>query len=354
MDLRQLGWTAAFHQDFALFEAEGLTPARVAREDKQSYVVYVECGPLRASVSGRLRNNAAGPADFPAVGDWVAIQARPAEQQATIHAVLPRRSMFSRHAAGEAARQQVLATNVDCVFLVSGLDGDFNPRRIERYLTLAWESGAAPVIVLNKADVCAELDARIREVEAIALGVPVLVVSACDGRGLAELRSHVGPGITAALLGSSGVGKSSLINSLLGEEQLRIGAVREDDSRGRHTTTHRELLLLPGGGIVIDTPGMRELQLWARDEAVEGAFGDIEQLARACRFRDCAHASEPGCAVRIAVARGVLARDRFESYLKLKRELRFAARREDVGLIRAERERWKPIAAWAKKRAKRR
>lgn len=354
MDLHQLGWSAALHQDFAHLEAEGLVPARVAREDKQSYVVYAECGALRATVSGRLRNSAAGPADFPAVGDWVAIQPRPAEQQATIHTVVPRRSAFSRQAAGAAARQQVLAANVDCVFLVSGLDGDFNPRRIERYLTLAWESGAAPVIVLNKADICAELDARVCAVEAIALGVPVLIVSAHNGRGMAELRSHVGPGITAALLGSSGVGKSSLINSLLGEEQLRIGAVRADDSRGRHTTTHRELLILPGGGIVIDTPGLRELQLWARDDALDGAFADIEELGRQCRFRDCAHAGEPGCAVRIAIVRGVLSRERFESYLKLKRELRFAARREDVGLIRAERERWKPIAAWAKKRAKRR
>jgi ribosome biogenesis GTPase len=278
------------------------------------------------------------------VGDWVAIAARPEEGAATIHAVLPRKSRFSRKAVGGRTEEQMLAANVDTVLLVSGLDDDFNVRRIERYLTLAWEGGANPVIVLNKADLCEDIEGCLIKTESVAFGVPVLVVSAVDRQGLEDLRRHVGPGITSAFLGSSGVGKSSLINALLGEERQLVQAVRDDDSRGRHTTTRRELILVPDAGVVIDSPGLRELQLWIDEDSLKRSFEDVEEFVTQCRFGDCRHQSEPGCAVRAAIEDGTLDAARYRSYQKLQRELRHVARKQDQKARLLEKEKWKKIS----------
>lgn len=249
-----------------------------------------------------------------------------------------------RRVAGETTGEQVIAANVDTVFLMNGLDGDLNPRRLERYLTAAWESGAVPVVVLNKLDLADDRDARIAEVEALAMGTPVVAVSALERRGLEALAPWLEAGRTVALLGSSGVGKSTLVNALLNEERQATGPVREDDSRGRHTTTHRELVPLPGGAMLLDTPGMRELQLWGDEAGLEEAFADVAALATECRFRDCGHTGEPDCAVRAAVERGVLDEGRLASWHKLQRELRRLANRQDARARAAEQARWRAIS----------
>ena len=329
MTLDDLGWTPRFAEAFAAHAAEGVEPARVTLEHTHIYRVITPDAERLARVAGRLRHDASQRADFPAVGDWVVLEAGETGGDARIRAVLPRATRFSRRAAGNPTEEQVLAANVDVVFLVSGLDHDFNPRRIERYLVTARDSGAAPVVVLNKADLVADPDAFVAEVQALAPGVPVLAVSARSPGSVAALRQHLGRGRTAALLGSSGVGKSSIANALIGDEVLATSEVRESDSRGRHTTTGRQLVLLPGGGILIDTPGMRELQLWESTETVAGAFSDIEALAVGCRFRDCRHATEPGCAVAAAAAAGTLPAARLESFRKLQAEQSFLATQQD-------------------------
>ena len=355
MNIEILGWSALFDKHFVSFREEGLSPARVACEHRGAYVVYGEHGELLAEVSGRFLHEAQSRGAFPAVGDWVAIAPRPQEARATIHALLPRRSAFSRKIAGATTEEQVVAANVDTVFLVSGLDGvrNFNLRRIDRYLALAWVSGATPVVVLNKIDLCDDVDSRVRDVEGLAFGVPVHPSSATEGLGLDALRGYLAAGQTVAMLGSSGVGKSALINALVGGERQDVGEVREDDGRGRHTTSRRELILLPGGGIVIDTPGMREVQLWSEEETVDGAFADIEELAAQCRFTDCAHRTEPGCAVRQAIEDGALDATRLESFLKLQRELERLARRKDQRARQMEQEKWKKIAKWQRQMKKR-
>ena len=327
--LTEYGWTATLEESFGPYAALGLRPARVVKQLRDRSTVIAGEGELAAEVSGRFRHGAHGPADYPAVGDWVALRTV-AGGPALIEAVLPRRSAFTRKAAGEAVEAQVVAANIDTAFLVSGLDGDFNLRRIERYVTTAWSSGAEPVIVLNKADLRADL----REVEAatgaVAPGVPVVLASAREARGLDALAPFLRPGKTVALLGSSGVGKSTLINRLLGEERFRTAVVSDaEEGKGRHTTTSRELVRLPGGALLIDTPGLRELGLWADDEGLDRTFDEIDRLAVHCRFPDCGHQGEPGCAVREAVEAGLVAVERWQSYLKLRRELRSLELRKD-------------------------
>jgi ribosome biogenesis GTPase len=348
--LEELGWDSFCQKHFQMLKVAGSVPARVVSESKSSYQVYSQYGELTAKISGKMRYQARTKDQYPAVGDWVIVKPLVKEQKGTIHAVLPRKSKFSRKVTGERTEEQIVSANVDSVFIVSGLDGgrNFNLRRIERYLTLAWSSGAAPVIVLNKVDLCPDVDVYIRDVKAIADGIPIHPVSAKERTGLDALRSYLAKGHTVAFLGSSGVGKSALINALLGVEKQDTGEVREDDRIGRHTTTKRELILLPCGGIVIDTPGMREIQMWAGEEDLQGSFHDIEILAQRCRFTDCSHNVESDCAVRSAIDQGDLDPVRLESYRKLQNELSYLASREEHTTRLHETAKWKKISQWSK------
>ena len=354
-DLTALGWDDALAEEFEPHRRAGLIPGRVSIQHRGAYDVLTAEGELRCDVASRLYDEAASPADLPAVGDWVAVAARPEEAAGTVQAVLARRTKFSRKTAWQASEEQVLAANVDVALIVTSLNEDMNLRRLERYLTLAWESGATPVLVLTKADLADDVPAVVAEVESVAFGAAVHAISSVTGEGLDELRAHLRPGVTAALLGSSGVGKSTLVNTLVGEELLETREIRED-GKGRHTTTRRELIQLPGGALVIDTPGMREVQLWIADDGLEEAFSDVTELFEHCRFSDCAHESEPGCAVKEAIANGTLAPERWESYLKLQRELAHLDRRLDKRAQAEERKRWRALSTFAREasRAKRR
>ena len=327
--LEALGWNAGFAKAFAPLAGPEIVAGRVSLEHQRIYRVLTEGGEVLARMTGRMRHEAAAAVGYPAVGDWVALGVRPGEVRATVEAILPRVSRFSRKVPGNASREQIVAANVDTVFLVMGLDGDFNLRRIERYLVTAWESGAQPVVLLTKADLVNDVSGRVGEVAAVASGAPVHATSVKTNVGVDELVAYLGFGRTVALLGSSGVGKSTLINRLIGREAQRTAEVSDFKSRGRHTTTRRELIVRPEGGLVIDTPGMRELQLWQASGSIDAAFTDIEALAAGCRFADCRHDTEPQCAVHQAAADGRLAPERLESYAKLRKESEHLAERRD-------------------------
>jgi ribosome biogenesis GTPase len=340
-DLTTIGATDAVFAAFQPYQARGLLLGRVSVVHGDRYRLYTARGEMHAEAIGALlyRAEASG---WPAVGDWVAAQPVGSDE-AMIHAVLPRRTTFFRRAAGDREREQAIAANLDLALIVCGLDQDFNVRRIERYLTLAYASGVDAAIVLNKSDACVDLSARLAETTRVAGGLPVAAISARSPEGVEPLLRFFRPGLTVALLGSSGVGKSTLVNRLLGEQRQPVQEVRAGDSRGRHTTTYRELLPLPQGGALIDTPGMRELQLWAGRDSLDSAFAEIAALAAECRFRDCSHVVEEGCAVRAALAAHELEASRWESYRKLRAEIAWHTRQTDVQAAQAQKKKWKAI-----------
>jgi ribosome biogenesis GTPase / thiamine phosphate phosphatase len=343
--LDTLGWDAELASAFEQLQDDNLFPARVAAQHRGEYVLLTETEEIRAKAAGRLFYEHEVGGQLPAVGDWVGVT-----PPATITSILPRRSAFIRKHAGDGSTEQVLAANVDAAFLLAGLDDDFSLRRLERYITTAWESGASPIVVLTKADLCDDVPAAVLAVESVAIGVPVHPVSNVLGTGLEALAPYLQPGRTVVLLGSSGVGKSTLLNRLAGAEVMRTRAVAADGT-GRHTTVHRELVPLAGGGLVIDTPGLRELQFWEGD--IDAAFEDIEALATECRFRNCAHTTEPGCAVLAATDAGTLELDRLRSWRKLQRELEAVAARTDRRLQLARKQRWKEQAAMFRQKSRR-
>jgi ribosome biogenesis GTPase len=355
--LLELGWDPVFQRHYETQQVTGSFPGRVVSEQRNIYQVMTEQGQLQAEISGKFRNQADINARFPAVGDWVVVVPVPGEAKGIIHALLPERSRFSRQSAGGRERlsggktqEQILAANIDTVFIVGAMDGgrSSNMRRIERYLTLAWNSGAIPVVILNKTDLCPDAPGFLRSLEAVTAGVDVHAVSAKEQTGLEALKQYLYRGKTVAFLGSSGVGKSALINALMGYERQDVGDVRERDRTGRHTTTSRELILLPEGGAVIDTPGMREIQMWAGEDDLGNTFEDITKLARECRFKDCQHKNEPGCAVKEAIERGELDLKRFEYYKKLQKEIHYHEARQAGSLRIEEKLRWKKIAQYQK------
>jgi len=321
MNLTELGWNSIFEKDFEEYKNKFI-PARITRELKQHYQVFCEEGEFTAKIAGGIRHKAKNRGMFPAVGDWVAIKLRKEEATARIQAILPRQTKFSRKVILSATDEQVVASNITTVFIVTSLEGekDFNLRRIERYLALAKESGAQPVILLNKVDLCDIVSERIEQVKTISSNTPIHAISALQSIGTLELHNYFGTGQTVAFLGSSGVGKSALINNLMNKEVSLTGEVREFDGTGRHTTTHRELFWLADGGALIDTPGMRELQMWTNERSLNESFDDIVTLGTQCRFGDCTHHNEPGCEVLHALQTGTLDSSRYENYLKLKEE----------------------------------
>jgi len=323
MQLEDLGWNPYFENYRVEKNYSRNNIGRVVAEYKHLYKVYTENGEYVAEVTGKLRHQATNRAMFPAVGDWVVVQELVGEAKTLIHEVLPRQSKFSRKVAGAVIEEQIVASNVDTMFLVNALNHDFNVRRIERALILAWEGGAQPVIILSKGDLCDDIASKISEVESVALGVPIHVITAVEEDGCTAVCEYIQPGKTIALVGSSGVGKSTLINRILGVELQRVNEVREGDDRGKHTTTHRQLLLIPEGGLIMDTPGMRELQLWDADEGVTSTFDDIDRLVTQCRFNDCNHNNEPGCAIRAALTTGELEQSRYNNFLKMNKELAY-------------------------------
>jgi ribosome biogenesis GTPase len=328
-ELENLGYDPFLARAFLSAAGKERFPTRVSVQFRKKFTLLGEGGAVEGKVTGRFHHDATGEADYPAVGDWVVTESIDREESCLIHEILPRRGVISRKMAGDRAREQIVAANVNTLFIVTGLDGDYNVPRIERYLTLATISGADPVVLLNKSDLVDDVDHRVAEVKQVAGGAPVYAMSALEGKGADIVLDHLGRGVTGVLVGSSGAGKSTLINCLLGEEVQPVHEVHRKTDRGVHTTTRREMILLDDRGILIDTPGLREVHLWADETLVSKSFEDLEALADQCRFRDCRHETEPGCAVIEAIESGSMERRRLENYRKLQAELReLAALRE--------------------------
>ncbi|MCH7810870.1 MAG: ribosome small subunit-dependent GTPase A [Chloroflexi bacterium] len=349
--LEDLGWGPFFDQQTQQLQSDGLLPMRVAEEQRGAYVLWSADGAFEAVIPGRMLHKAEGRKHLPAVGDWLLARRLPGEPRAVVERVLGRRSALSRKVAGERTDEQVMAANVDLIFVVASLNRELNLRRLERYLAVTWDSGATPVLVLNKADLCDDREVILRNVEAVTPGVEVFLTSAATGEGIDALRPTLARGLTAVLVGSSGVGKSSIVNSLLERQAQGVKGIRSDD-KGRHTTTVRQMLVLPGGAVIIDTPGLRELQLWDAGDGLGKAFADIEDLAEGCGFRDCSHSSEPDCAVQAAIGDGMFDRGRLESYRKLQREQTFIAGKKDERLRAEGQKKWKQIAKGNRARLK--
>lgn len=325
MNIKQYGWNAFFEKKYQDYGYDGMPFGRVMIGHNNKYEVMTCEGAIIVELSGKILKSEGG-ALKPAVGDWVILQQK--DDKWFVEDILPRISKFSRKMAGNDTLEQIVASNIDVIFIVTSLNQDFNLRRLERYLIVAWDSGAIPVIILSKADLCDGVEEKIKAVEAVAAGVDVYSISAIHEQGIEPLKKYLGEGQTITLIGSSGVGKSTLLNTLAGEELLKVSDIRTDDDKGKHTTTHRQLVLLPTGGLILDTPGMRELQLWQADEGLGHVFSDIEELSLACKFSDCHHESEPGCAILAAIEGGKIGQDRLESYGKLKKELAFIERKQ--------------------------
>jgi ribosome biogenesis GTPase / thiamine phosphate phosphatase len=350
--LNLYGYNNFFQKHFFEFSENGFAPARVAVENKNNYILYSEFGELTAELSGKFYFNYEDKADYPAVGDWVVIRPLPDEQKGLIEHVLPRQNSFSRKAAGIKTDEQVIASNIEVLFIMTSLNKDLNPRRIERYLTLALDRGLQAVIVLSKSDLCVDTDKKLSEIKHIVKDTPVHAICSIKKEGIDELKNYLSGNKTAAIVGSSGVGKSTFINALLGEERLIVKDITDYKDKGVHTTTRRELILLPDGGMIIDTPGMRELQLWDGGDGLSDVFDDIEELFSNCKFSDCKHESEPGCAVREAVEKGELGVDRYNSYIKMQKEIKYFEFRKNTKASLIEKKRWKKIHKNAKEHVK--
>lgn len=343
MELNKLGFNAFFEKYLEQCPIEKLSIGRICVEHKSSYKIYSEIGELTATISGKLRNDCKSNEDYPAVGDWVIFKPMSKESKAIIQAVLPRKSKFSRKVAGNETQEQVIASNVDFAFIVCALNYDFNLRRIERYLSLVWQSGATPVVVLTKTDLCDNVQEKIAEVSNSALGVDVHAISNISTVGIEILQKYFINNKTVVLLGSSGVGKSSLINNLTHKNVMKVNELRSNIYKGRHTTTHKQMFILQNGGLIIDTPGIRELQLWDAEDGISQCFNDIEGLAENCRFDDCMHNNEPDCAVQKAVKKGLLDAARLENYHKMQKEQKYLSNRQTQSAAKVEKDKWKAI-----------
>lgn len=343
MDLKNIGFDDFFQKHLKNLNTEKFPIGRICAEYKENYKLFSECGELNANISGKFRNSCKTREDFPAVGDWIKFEYIKSENKAIIQEICPRKSKFSRKVAGIQTQEQIIASNVDFAFIVCALNYDFNLRRIERYLSLVWQSGATPVVILTKTDLCVDVQSKILEVENIAFGVDIHAVSNVSKVGIEVLEKYFINNKTVVLLGSSGVGKSSLINNLVKEKIMKVNILRNSIDKGRHTTTHKQMILLPNGGLIIDTPGIRELQLWDAEDGISQTFSDIKKIAESCKFNDCTHTNEPDCEVRKAINKGLLDENRLENYLKMQKEQDYLINRQTKSAAKVERDKWKAI-----------